>query len=267
MDAIRQTLELSAAGGAAALAVFTLTYLVYLRTDNASIVDAVWSYTLGGLGVLYAVLGDGDLERRRVVGFLAGVWGWRLGTHLVRRILTASVEDERYAALRAEWRARRWNVRVQMARFYLGQAMSTVVLALPFALAVQGTTPMPTWQLVPVAALFFVGWRGETLADSQLAAFKRDPANKGKVCEAGLWGWSRHPNYFFEWLTWLAFALAAFGAPLWPLAWLSPVIILYLLLKVTGIPLTEAHMIRSRGDAYRDYQRRVSAFVPRPPAR
>lgn len=264
-NVVTELLRLSAWGLAGAFVVFALTYVVYLRTDNASIVDAVWSYTLGGLGVLYAALATGDLERRRLVGLLAAVWGWRLGTHLLVRIRGAAHEDERYARLRDDWRRRGWNVRVQMARFYAGQWLSTVVLALPFAIAVREPSPMPTWQLVLVAALFFVAWRGESLADAQLRAFKRDPANRGRVCDVGLWGWSRHPNYFFEWLVWVAFALAAVGAPWWWVAWGSPAIILYLLLKVTGIPLTEAHMVASRGEAYVAYQRRVSMFVPRPP--
>ena len=111
-------------------------------------------------------------------------------------------------------------------------------------------------------ALFVLSLLGETLADAQLAAFKRNPANKGKVCDRGLWSVSRHPNYFFVWLTWVSFALFALPATWGWLGLIAPAAILYLLLFVTGIPLTEEQSIRSRGDAYRAYQRRVSAFVP-----
>jgi steroid 5-alpha reductase family enzyme len=110
--------------------------------------------------------------------------------------------------------------------------------------------------------LFAVSIAGESHADAQLNAFKIDPANKGKVCERGLWSASRHPNYFFVWLTWVSFALFALPASWGWLGLVAPAAILYLLLFVTGIPLTEEQSIRSRGDAYRDYQRRVSSFVP-----
>jgi steroid 5-alpha reductase family enzyme len=102
---------------------------------------------------------------------------------------------------------------------------------------------------------------GESLADAQLAAFKRRAA-KGQVCDAGLWRYSRHPNYFFEWLVWVAYFLFALGSPHGWLAFVGPASILFLLLRVTGIPLTEEQSLRSKGDAYRRYQRTTSAFVP-----
>ncbi len=98
--------------------------------------------------------------------------------------------------------------------------------------------------------------------------FASTPGNKGKICEAGLWGWSRHPNYFFEWLIWVAyalFAIAGFGWGWGWLAWLGPLIMYGVLVYASGIPPTEEHMLKSRGDAFRDYQRRVSKFFPLPP--
>jgi steroid 5-alpha reductase family enzyme len=103
---------------------------------------------------------------------------------------------------------------------------------------------------------------GESLADAQLRAFKSDPAHKGQVCRAGLWAYSRHPNYFCEWLIWCAYALLAISAPYGWLGLLSPAIILFLLVKVTGIPPTEKQSLRSRGPAYARYQNEVSAFFP-----
>ncbi len=112
------------------------------------------------------------------------------------------------------------------------------------------------------AALWLIAISGEALADAQLAAFKRRASNKGRVCDAGLWRYSRHPNYFFEWLIWVAYFVFALGSPWGWVAIVGPASILYLLLRVTGIPMTEEQSIRSRGDAYRRYQQTTSAFIP-----
>ena len=102
-------------------------------------------------------------------------------------------------------------------------------------------------------------------ADAQLHRFKQDPANKGKTCQVGLWHYSRHPNFFFEWLIWVSYALYAMGSPSGAWGWLSPALMLYFVTKVTGIPATEAQALRSRGDEYRKYQQTTSAFFPWPP--
>jgi steroid 5-alpha reductase family enzyme len=107
-----------------------------------------------------------------------------------------------------------------------------------------------------------IGMVGEAIADWQLEKFKKDPANKGKTCTAGLWNYSRHPNYFFEWLMWIGCATIALASPWGWLGLLSPALILYFLLGATGIPATEAQALRSRGDEYRAYQRSTNAFVP-----
>ena len=105
----------------------------------------------------------------------------------------------------------------------------------------------------------------EVVADRQLTAFRRDPAIKGGVMDRGLWRYSRHPNYFFQTLTWVAYALIAVAAPYGWLAFLAPALILYLVLFVTGVPPAEESSLRTRGDAYRRYQERTSVFVPWPP--
>jgi len=110
--------------------------------------------------------------------------------------------------------------------------------------------------------LWLIAISGEALADAQLAAFKRHAANRGRVCDAGLWRYSRHPNYFFEWLIWMAYAVFAFPSPYGYLALIIPAVMLFFLFKVTGIPATEEQSLRSRGDKYREYQRTTSRFVP-----
>ncbi len=117
------------------------------------------------------------------------------------------------------------------------------------------------------ALILLAGIAGEALADAQLKKFRNDPANKGRVCDVGLWRWSRHPNYFFEWLGWLAYPVIAIS-PHYAWGWvalLAPAFMYWILVHVTGIPPLEAQMLRSRGERYRDYQARTSAFFPLPP--
>ncbi len=241
-------------------AAFAGVYVFARRIDNYGVVDVAWSYAFAVVAVLYGALGAGDPVRRGVITLLVVAWSLRLGTHLYRRVKSHHpVEDGRYVQLRRDWSA---DFGPRMFRFFQMQAVSVVLLALPVALAVRN----PTAGLHPLElagiALWLVALAGESLADAQLAAFKRDPAQRGRVCNLGLWRYSRHPNYFFEWLVWVAYFVFACGSPFGWLGILSPAIILYLLLRVTGIPLTEEQSVRSKGDAYREYQRTTSAFVP-----
>ncbi|MGH8164637.1 MAG: DUF1295 domain-containing protein, partial [Rhodanobacteraceae bacterium] len=103
---------------------------------------------------------------------------------------------------------------------------------------------------------------GETIADRQLARFRANPANDGKTCREGLWRYSRHPNYFFEWLHWFAYVALAIGSPLWWLALAGPVVMFVFLRFISGIPYTEAQALRTRGDDYRAYQHDTSMLFP-----
>lgn len=241
-------------------AAFAACFRVARRLDNYGVVDIAWSYAFGLVALLYAVLASGWLPRRALIAAVVGLWSARLGTYLWRRVMGHHPEEDgRYKAMRVRWAS---NFDREMFRFYQLQAASVVVLALPFLLALGRPEPRFTAVDWIALALFAVAQSGEALADAQLAAFKKSPANRGRVCDTGLWSVSRHPNYFFVSLTWLSFALFAL-----PAAWgwtglIAPAAILYLLLRVTGVPLTEEQALRTKGDAYRDYQRRVSAFVP-----
>lgn len=239
---------------------FSGFFRVARRLDNYGIVDIIWSYAFGLVALVYAALAGGWAPRRWLVATLVFCWSLRLGTYLYRRVMGHHpVEDGRYRELRVRWAA---NFAREMSRFYQLQAVSVVILATPFLLALGRTEIGFTVSDGLALALFVLSLAGEALADGQLSAFKRDAANKGRVCEAGLWAWSRHPNYFFVWLSWFSFAVFAWPAPWGWLGLIAPGGILYLLLFVTGIPMTEEQALRTKGDAYRDYQRRVSAFVP-----
>jgi steroid 5-alpha reductase family enzyme len=253
-------LLLAATALAVCCAVFAAFYRVARRLDNYGIVDIVWSYAFGLVALLYAALSSGWAPRRWLVAALITAWSLRLGAYLHRRVMGHHPEEDgRYKEMRTRWAA---NFAWEMFKFYQFQAVSVVLLATPFLLALGRPEAALTTLDYAALALFAVSILGETLADAQLATFKKDSANQGRVCDTGLWSASRHPNYFFVWLTWVSFALFALPAAWGWLGLVAPAAILYLLLFVTGIPLTEEQSIRSRGDAYRAYQRRVSAFVP-----
>ena len=148
------------------------------------------------------------------------------------------------------------------------QAVAAIILAISVFVAAQNPAPgLRFWDGIAIVVLA-IAIIGEAVADAQLRRFKRNAANKGRICETGLWAYSRHPNYFFEWLGWCAYPLFAIDVGLaYPWGWLAlaaPVMMYWLLVHVSGIPHLEAHMERSRGDAFRAYKARVNAFFPGP---
>jgi steroid 5-alpha reductase family enzyme len=248
---------------AALCGAFVALYFLARRLDNYGIVDVAWAYAFAPVAWFYAAAGPGWLPRRILVASFVTLWAARLGTHLLRRVASHHpIEDGRYVQLRRDWAG---NFAPKMAGFFQLQAASIVLLAVPFLLPVLNPGPTFQWLEMLGAALWIIALAGEAIADAQLAAFKRNPAHRGRVCDVGLWRYSRHPNYFFEWLVWVAFAAIAFGSPWGWLALIAPAAILHLLLRVTGIPLNEEQSLRSKGDAYRRYQQTTSAFVPWPP--
>jgi steroid 5-alpha reductase family enzyme len=259
-----EALRLLALGWPAAALVMLGLWLVQLRTRNAGIVDVGWAGVTGGLAVLYAGLGDGTPERRWLCALLGAAWGGRLAWHLLRDRVLGHPEEGRYVTLR-----RNWSPHADRAFlvFFQAQALIAVVLSLPFALAAAHRAPFPAASDWVALALVLVGVAGETTADRQLRAFKRDPASRGRTCRVGLWRYSRHPNYFFEWMLWCGFGVLGLVAPVGWLGLLAPLVMLGSILFVTGIPPTEAQALASRGDDYRHYQRTTSAFVPWPPRR
>lgn len=255
-----EMLILSAQGLGLMLAMMTLLWAFHLRLRNAAIVDVGWAAGLGLLALFYAALGTGSLPHRLLLAGLVGAWSFRLAWHLYRdRVANGTPEEGRYVSLRASWGA---NASHWFLYFFLGQGLLNVVLAIPFLIAAFH----PGADLGPLewgaACLWLLAVAGESMADAQLKAFKADPASRGKVCRRGLWNYSRHPNYFCEWLIWCVYALLATTAPWGWIGWISPAIILFLLLKVSGIPPTEKQALKSRGAEYRRYQASVNAFFP-----
>lgn len=251
------------AGTAGVVLVMLLLWAAGIAKRNFSYVDIGWAANFVLLAAIYGLLGDGDPQRRAVIAAMFALWGSRLAIHLARRVL-GEPEEGRYVALRAEWGAK-GHLNLRFLAFFQFQAVLNVVLAL--ALLIACLDPEPRFGPLELAgvAVWCAGLFGESLADAQLRAFKRDPANRGRVCDVGLWGWSRHPNYFFEWLIWIGYALFALASPWGWIALSAPLLMLHFLVNVTGIRATEEQALRSRGEAYRRYQQTTSAFVPWPP--
>ena len=246
-------------GAAAVCGVMLLLWLIHLPLRNAAIVDAGWAGGLALLGVLYAVLGNGWAPRRAMIAAMALVWGGRLALYLLLTRVIGQPEEGRYVQLRREWRD---HVALKFLLFFQFQAVLCLVLGTPYLLASMNPTPVFSMLEYAAAFLWLVAMAGEIAADAQLSAFKSDAANRGKTCRAGLWKYSRHPNYFFEWLIWVAFSMFALVSPYGYLALVSPALMLFFLFRVTGIPATEAQALRTKGADYRRYQETTSAFVP-----
>src|ERR1019366_624974 len=259
------------AGIALALAVLMgIAWMVQQRTGNSGWVDTIWTFSVGLVGAggaLWPIAGSAPNPRQWLGAALVAIWSLRLGAHIAVR--TAGIPDDpRYAAFASEWGV---DSPRKMFVFLQNQGFGSIPLV--FAIFVASRFPQPALRIEDIigALILFVGIAGEALADAQLRNFRNRPANSGRVCEVGLWRWSCHPNYFFEWFGWLAYPVIALSAddPLfYPWGWatlLAPVFMYWILVHVTGIPPLEAQMLRSRGARYRDYQSRTSMFFPLPP--
>lgn len=238
-------------------------WLVQRRTKDAGIVDVGWAAGLACTAVFAALTGPGNLPTRILIGVAGGVWGFRLAWHILSDRVLKGGEDGRYA----QWRERLGpKVDRVFFVFFQAQAGFIVVLCAPFLLAARREEFGPVFGLAWLQAaggmLWLLAKIGETIADEQLKSWKADSANRGRTCRRGFWKYSRHPNYFFEWLIWCSFALVATAAPWGWIGWIAPAFMLFLITRVTGIPPTEKRAVASRGDDYRRYQQETSAFFP-----
>ena len=244
---------------AAIVPVMAVLWRRQLTTREADAVDLAWTAGLGAAAVFYAAaVPAGAGWRRWMVAAMAGVWSARLAWHLAERVRTPG-EDGRYRDLRSKWgRA----APKKFFIFYQAQAALVVVLSVHFLLAMR--QPDPSLRTADLAglAIWAASIAGESVADRQLHRFRTTPGNEGRVCKTGLWRYSRHPNYFFEWLHWLAYVPIAYGtAPLWAVLF-APALLLVAIRFVTGIPPIERRSLERRGDEYRRYQQTTSAFIP-----
>ncbi|MGR6429456.1 DUF1295 domain-containing protein [Rhizobium sp. PAMB 3174] len=247
-------------------AAMTFAWAIQRRTGNSGWVDTIWSASVG-IATLAALAfaATGDTGRKWTAAVLVLLWAARLATHIGGRSAGAS-EDPRYEALIKEWGDKASS---RLFLFLQAQAAAAFILVLSALAAATGDAAFPSITDGLAAAVALVALAGEAISDRQLAQFRKDNAGRKAICDVGLWRWSRHPNYFFEWLFWCAWPVmalgshAAIGLPLL-LSLLAPILMYWLLVHVSGIPPLEAHMLASRGERFRIYQSKVNAFFPGP---
>jgi steroid 5-alpha reductase family enzyme len=243
--------------------VMGLAFIIAMWSGNGGWADTIWTFAVGlaSLIAIYVLRGADPSPRSLLVAVLATLWSLRLGVYLFGRT-RGKAEDARYSDLRREWgEAHPW----RLFRFLQAQAIAALPLVGAIALAAHRPGPLDGFDVIG-AAVLLTGVIGTGVSDWQLARFKADPGNKGRVCDVGLWSRSRHPNYFFEWLSWCAWPIIAFdivGYPIGLLALLAPALMYYLLAHVSGVPPLEAHMERSRPEAFASYKARVPVFFPK----
>jgi len=239
-----------------------LLWFLSLRLRDASIADIFWGPGIAGVVDIAAWTGGSSGTRSSAVLLLVNLWAFRLAAHLWGRRAGAKGEDRRYAEMRQHFGRNWWWL--SLIQVFLLQAILIWFIPAP-AVAAQLYSHRPMgWLDYAGIVLAAAGLILETLADSQLAAFRADPGSRRMVMDRGLWAWSRHPNYFGECMMWWGLFLIGYGASHQAWLLLAPILVTALLLKVSGIALMEEN-IASRRPGYADYRRRVSAFFPRPP--
>ncbi|HME68599.1 MAG TPA: DUF1295 domain-containing protein [Myxococcota bacterium] len=249
--------------GSLALLFLAVWVLSVVRRD-ASVVDVLW-----GLGFAFVALVaygacDAPTSRARLVLALTVLWGARLALYLTWRN-SGEGEDFRYGAMRRRHGGRfAW---VSLYTVFGLQAALCWVISLPVQAAIASPTPAALDLLDALGVVLFgVGFFFESVGDLQLARFKADPMNRGKVMDRGLWAWTRHPNYFGDTLVWWGLFMLALATPVGIFTLPAPLLLTFLLLRVSGVPLLERSLVKRRPE-YKEYMERTSAFLPRPPRR
>ena len=242
------------ASAAGVVVLMTLTVLLARRLGRISVIDVIWGLGFVLVALVSAVLGDGSLGIRLLMLGLVGAWGLRLAIHIGRRA-RGKGEDPRYEALLAEGKGG------IVRRVLVPQGVAIWFVSLPVQVSSVSTGHLP-WLVAVGCVVWLVGLAFETIGDAQLSAYRRDP-DRGPVMDRGLWGWTRHPNYFGDATLWWGLYLVAAAAWPGPLTLLSPVAMSYFLVFATGARLLEKTMMQRPG--YPEYAARTSMFFPRPP--
>lgn len=242
--------------------IMALCWLIVTYNQRAGLVDVAWSFCIA-LNVMIAAfwLDTAPISVRIFIGCASSIWFLRLTWHLLRRYWHESEEDRRYANMR---RAMGQFKHLGFLAFFMFQAGLAILFSYPM-LSLLSTTVIQWsewthWALIAAAIMMLLAFIGESTADQQLYRFKQKPEHHGKTMDQGLWKYSRHPNYFFEWLHWFAYPILGLAAGQY-LLWIYPLLMWAFLYYITGIPFSEQQALRHRGQNYRDYQQRTSMFI------
>ena len=237
----------------------TVLYVVALRIQVMALVDVVWSFGIGLGTMLYLFQLETLTPRSGVVAGVLLLWSLRLSLYLLINRVLSGKEDPRYVHLAAYW-GRHANRNFYL--LFLGQILLVALFLLPVTIAIGDGNPQWRWWDRLAVAIAALSLMGEGVSDRQLARFRSRPKNHGQVCQSGLWRYSRHPNYFFEWLYWWAFVFFAYGQSGALFSLVGPVAMYLFLHYITGIPHAERSSLQSRGEAYRHYQQTTNTFFP-----
>ena len=250
------------AGLAGLLVLMTVVWAVSVVRRDASLVDRVWGLAFVVAAGVYAALGDGAGPRTVLVLVLVGVWGLRLSAYITWRNW-GDGEDPRYAAMRRR-RPETFALRSLVTVFWL-QAVLAWLISVPLLAALTAAEPRElTWLDLLGAVVWLVGFVFEAVGDWQLQRFLADPANRGRVMDRGLWRYTRHPNYFGDTTLWWGYLLPALATGAW-WAVAGPALMTVLIVRVSGLALTERSMKKSSREGHAEYVRRTNAFFPGPP--
>ncbi|MCB1113149.1 MAG: DUF1295 domain-containing protein [Chlamydiia bacterium] len=255
-----QVLWLFGLGLTGSLGLMTLLWIYYLYKRNAGIVDLGWIFCFLLTYLISITCGSISAQNQILLSLMVLPWALRLGWHLWDRY-QPSIEDPRYTAIKKNWGKDPYGVKF-LGMFLLQGALAAFVSA-PFYVIGADAMDSVGWLGVLGFLITVVAFVGEAIADYQLREFRNNPENIGKICDKGLWALTRHPNYFFEWLVWVGITLFALENRFGPIALISPVIMYYLLRYVSGVPMLEKHMMRSKKEAWEAYKARVPEFFPK----
>lgn len=242
------------------IVLFGISLIPSLKYKNGAIADISWSVGFTLLIAFYYFSGSGWIVRKSVIAFMIAMWSLRLAYHLAKRTIQhLGKEDSRYKHLRSQTGLPDW---LYFLWIFFCQAILQAAVSYPFVVSCFDS--YESFRILELFAsfLFFVGFLGEHLADKQLSEYKADMRNDGGICKVGLWRYSRHPNYFFEWLIWCSFFLFACSSPFGFWSIFSPAVMLLMLLVFSGVKISEDVSIKSKGEAYKQYQKETSAFFP-----
>ena len=234
----------------------SLIWLWYRYTKNPSVVDVGWASGLTLIGMLYLYSAPISM-RQLLLSVVLFIWGLRLGGYLWFTRIHRHLLDKRYTQLSENWKISKPLGFLLNFQF---QGVLILIVSLPwyFISQIPADSSMSAidYLMILIALLSITA---ESIADYQLQSFKAH--HPGDVCDVGLWFYSRHPNYFFEWMTWCVYACFAFPAPLGLIAWISPLMLYIIMTRITA-PLTEKGSIQSRGELYLSYQKITPMFFP-----